>query len=143
MRVRFSGTPPNFFLAFLVAPFAGALTAILLAAVMLLASAEVGMSRFSDWMASAAFLGIYALVICAMFTTAIGVCVVMYVELSGHIPSLPSALAIGFLVAVSVFLLLEDIDRISLGYAAFAGMCSLTTAWSFWWLGLRGRRADD
>lgn len=101
------------------------------------------MSRFSDWMASATFLGIYALVVCAVFTTVIGVCVVMYVELSGHIPSLLSALAIGFLVAVSVFLLLQDLDRSSLSLTAFAGMCSLPTAWSFWWLGLRGRRADD
>jgi len=149
MRVRFSGTPPNFILAFMVAPFAGAVTAILLAFIVVFAANDDRRWRFVELMAMAAAVGVYALILCALFTVVIGTCVVAYVHLRRHIPSLLSALTIGFLIAVGVFLLLDvgssraEADLGFLGLAGFAGVCSLPTTWSFWWLGLRGRRTDD
>lgn len=144
MRPRFTG-PPDFFLAFLAAPFAGAVTAILLAFLISLATDQNG-TRPGELLAWSLFAGLYGLPICALFTLVVGGCAAAYVHWRRRVPSLPWALAIGFVVATGAFVLLNALtdppepDRIVSELSLFAAACSLPTAWAFWRLGLRGRR---
>jgi hypothetical protein len=131
---------PNFVLAFLLAPLAGAITAALL---ILVATTAAGGASLGDNLDRAAMVGVLALAICALFTLVVGGCAAAYVRSGNPIPSLVSALSIGFAVAagVSVLLVLLTSTQYFLGLASFVAACGLSTAWAFWCLGLRGRIA--
>jgi hypothetical protein len=149
--MRFTGTPPNFWLAFLAAPLMGALASMLFAVIITLTTAAPGARpSLTELAMMSAAVGVYALAICAAFTLLLGASVVAYVCRRGRVPSLGAAIGIGVAAALIVFAGFPSIDAIrqsspldsgTVFFAAFAAAAAIPTAWSFWWLGLRGRHA--
>ena len=149
MPTRSSGAP-SFVTAFLLAPFAGAVTAILLYAGIALFTSELSAETLSLLGKVLLAIGAGALIVCAFLTAVAGGLAAGYVRWRRRVPSLPWALAIGFVIGAGVFGLLElkargasEVDPETLIYAAYAGICGLFTAWAFWRLGLRGRTVAD
>jgi len=148
MTIRFSHTPPNFSLGFVVSPFAGAAAA---AAVTALWSITWG-SHFE--LAAAAYVsllaGIVGLAISAACTLVAGGFTVLYVRRLRKVPSRA--------VAVTVALLGGFAPCLAITLAQYAGAgvtfrfseavllpavslaASLSTALVFWRLALRGRQ---
>lgn len=135
---------PNWFLAFLLAPFAGAVTAIALAFVAEILSGWNFPSVYEAFPMAAA-VGFVALMITAPFTLVVGACVVLFVSSRRRVPALPWALTIGFVIAAGFGLLWSGSSSTVSGLELplFAGVCSLPTAWAFWWLGLRRRTFEE
>jgi hypothetical protein len=150
MQWRFTGTPPNYWLAFLLAPLAGALTSLVIAVVMSMATSRTEHSLIEHIVMSEV-VGLYALIIGAAFTAVVGAIVVLYVRLRRRVPSLAVAIVGGLLIAVIPFAIHPLALRIrsthppdgnSFLLTAFAAAAAIPTAWCFWWLGLRGRRVE-
>ena len=131
---------PNFLLAFLLAPVAGAVSVLLLGFFLLRGHSNLSLSNLPS---ALFFVGGSAYALCAVFTGIAGGCAIAYLRSTGRIPSLASALLIGVAVAYCTFVLvgLPSGQPDYLGVPVFAAACSLPTAWAFWFLGLRGRRA--
>lgn len=148
MPLRFTGTPPNYPLAFMLAPGAGAVSAAILALLVVVFSPMDPSFRASELAALAAAVAAYAFIICAGFTLVVGAGVAAFVRVSHRVPSLTVALAVGALAAVLPFATAAAMNRSgssaqltfeSLGMPLFAIAVSVPTACSFWYLGLRNR----
>ena len=137
MRVRFTGTP-DFWLAFLGAPFAGAVATTLAALLVFASSGSDGVAP-EEAIVGSLQAGLFGLAICAAFTLVVGGCVVVYVRWSRRVPSLQVALVAGLALAAGGVLLLNEGAETMKIPALFGGASSLATAWAFWRLGLRGR----
>jgi hypothetical protein len=147
MKVRFSNTPPNFWLAFLVAPAAGAIAAGATSLIFLvpgIAPEDIG----SGIVPAAVTTTLVTLVITSAFTCVIGALVVLHVKRSGRIPSRSTAIAVGVIAGVLPFatcngLTMDASSRLSelLFTPALALTGSIATSWTFWKLGLENRPA--
>ena len=94
MRIRFTGTPPNFLLGFLCAPFAGGVGAGLTAATFFLTIGLAEMPWYRD-LAVAASVGFYALIGSVAYTLLVGGAAAVYVKVVKRVPSLLAAVLIG------------------------------------------------
>jgi hypothetical protein len=130
-------TLPKFPLAFILSPFAGAAGAMV---AVVIASIATGTSptRVTEFVGLPLLVGFFALVIVGAVTIVTGLCVVAYVRLRGHVPTLTAAVTVGVLIACAFAAFVG-------GRAAFAAVvavgAAMPNACAFWWLGLRGRVA--
>lgn len=145
MKVRFTGTPPNFPLGFLCAPFAGGVGAAVAAAVFLLSIPLAEMPWYND-LAVAAAVGFYAVIGSAAYTLLVGGAAVVYVKVVRRVPSLLAAVLIGVAAGCAPFIYdLADDPRAQQPadlwfYLCVATGASVFTAAAFWALSLRNRR---
>lgn len=144
MKIRFSNTPPNYWLAFIVAPVAGAIAAGATSLMFFVAS--VTPRDIGSTIVPTAIVTTLTLIITAVYTCVIGALVVFYIKRSGRIPSRFTAIAVGLIVGVLPFapwsaLMMDTsaqpFDLLFTPALALAG--SIATSWAFWRLGLRNR----
>jgi hypothetical protein len=153
MTIRFSHTPPNFAIAFMLAPLAGGFaafgTAVLWSLVVFGSQGQV-LAAFL----AALLVGLYAAIISLVYTAVVGGIVAFSVGRYGAVPSkglaITIALAVGFLPFFALsFLINEPFNSFQhvtaskvASYALLptvALVASVATAWAFWSLGLKGR----
>jgi hypothetical protein len=155
MAIRFSHTPPNFSVAFMLAPFAGALAAFAMAAVWSPVLLEPGEFGVVGMIAVAGFVSLYALGLCIAYTAVVGTGVLLFVRGTGRVPRRSTAILVGILVGFVPFAAfavseLREQYAFETSLAARASTvlltptialaASLATAIAFWRLGLKGRR---
>ena len=148
MNIRFSHTPPDFSLGFLVSPFAGAVAASLVTAVWSVtwgSDFDLGPALLISLMA-----GVVALVISAAYTLVAGTSAIFYIRISRRVPTRTVALAVAFFggfvpilaMTAAQFVGINVRARVSevIFLPANALAASLATALVFWRLALRGRQ---
>ena len=141
MASRYAPSLPSFPLAFIAAPFAGAAAATLIPAVGIIAARDSA----SEFMAMVLFFGGFALAIATAFTIVTGLCVVVYVRRGNATPALSTAISVGVTLAVVAFGVVPLVVGGAFSDAAllalYATTAAIADAFTFWWLGLRGRAA--
>jgi hypothetical protein len=148
MTIRFSHTPPDFSLGFLVSPFAGAAATVVVTAVW-------SVTWGSDFDLTGAIIGslltgVVGLAISAAYTLVAGGFAVLYVHQLRKVPSRAVAVTVALLGGFAPFLAIT-LARYVGGNVTFrfseavllpvmSLAASLSTALVFWRLALRGRQ---
>jgi hypothetical protein len=150
MTIRFSHTPPNFWLGFLVAPFAGAAAAAVVTAVWTVTAMWGPEFEVSAAIIVSLLAGLVGLVISAAYTLVAGGFAVLYVQQLRKVPAKAVAVTIAILGGFAPFLAITLSQYVGVNVtfrlseavliptASLAA--SLCTALVFWRLALRGRQ---
>ena len=148
MTIRFSHTPPNFWLGFLLSPFAGAAATAAVTSVWLIPWG----SDFQLAAAASIFLsaGIVGFAVSAVCTLVAGGFAALYVLRLRRVPSRAVAVTVALLGGFAPFVAFTLVqyagvtDTFRIGEAvllpAVSLAASLSTALAFWRLALRGRQ---
>lgn len=146
MTLKFTGVPPNLVLGFLLAPFAGAVAAMMVAALVLFPSAwsELRWSLLQALLVA----GIYALILSFVATLLLGSAATLYVKTTKKRPLLRTALLAGWLLGFLPFAVIGARIKLDEPHSTFAGWALLpsialaassATAFAFWRLALYER----
>jgi hypothetical protein len=143
---RLTGGPPNFVLGFLLAPFAGAIAAVVVVVLVLLPDLwdDLNWNLLPALLAASAF----ALIVSFVATFLLGGAASLYVKRKKKRPLLRTALLTGWLLGFLPFATIGALIKIREPNATFAGWtllpaaalaASSATAFTFWRLALRER----